>query len=120
MNSLTVLTHMKLMNSENDCNKALCFSMTLFVGAFRLDFVHLQYRQAPALPCPGLTPPRKRECCGTFLSGLARFPGSDAEQPKRVELSQIATSPPSPNTFIRNPASRVQLYITTSTQLPHT
>jgi hypothetical protein len=71
MNSLTILTHMKLMNSENDCNKALCFSMTLFVGAFRLDFVHLQYRQAPALPCPGLTPPRKRELLWYFPFGLS-------------------------------------------------
>ncbi|KAN0119862.1 Histone-fold-containing protein [Hyaloscypha variabilis] len=39
---------------------------------------------------------------------------------RRVELSQIASPPPSPNNFIRNPPSRRQLYITTSTQLPHT
>jgi hypothetical protein len=75
-----------------------------------------------AMPCPArpaLRHPASESCCGAFLSGLALFPGSDAEQPKRVELSQIATSPPSLNNFIRNPASRRQLYTTTSTQLPH-
>jgi hypothetical protein len=70
MNSLTALTHMKLMDSENDCNKAHCFSMTLFVGAFKLDFVHLQYRHA--LPCPPcLAPPRKRELLWCIPFGLS-------------------------------------------------